>query len=408
MNHTRLALLLVSLAASPALAEQPDYSGTLTGDWGGLRAELEDAGVTTEITYKLDVMGNVSGGIKDGTRVLDNLDAVFTFDGEKLAGAEGLTAVIHLLNNNGGRPDNDLVGSAQGINNIEVPRATGKLYQAFLEQQLFDNKLSVLAGLYDVNSEFYVTESSGLFIHSTFGIGTDAAQSGQNGPSIFPFTSVGGRVRVNPTDTSYVQVAVLDGVPGDTDHLHGTHITFGRNDGTMIFAEAGYAPEAMKLAVGGWYYTEPFDHQTDTDAAGNPVQEHSHGVYLLAEMELYTESEGQGLTGFARFGVADDAVNPFDYAWSAGLVYTGLIPGQDTGQLGFGVTQAHTGDAFRQASFAAGAPVDRAETTLELTYSDNVTPWLALQPDVQYVINPGTDKALDNALVLGARMTISF
>ena len=81
---------------------------------------------------------------------------------------------------------------------------------------------------------------------------------------------------------------------------------------------------------------------------------------------------------------------------------------RDEGQLGFGITQAHNGDDFRAAALTADTPVDRAETTLELTYSDKLTPWLAIQPDVQYVVNPGTDKALDNALVFGARMIVDF
>jgi porin len=37
-----------------------------------------------------------------------------------------------------------------------------------------------------------------------------------------------------------------------------------------------------------------------------------------------------------------------------------------------------------------------------------VTEWLTVQPDVQYVVNPGTDPALDDALVVGLRFEIAF
>jgi porin len=406
MKHSFYPTLCFAMI--PFVALSADFEDRATRDWGGARSQLEEAGVSVDVTYKADVVANISGGVKRGTRALDNLDVVFNFDGEKLVGAEGLSATVHFLNNNGGRPDADLVQSAQGINNIEVSRATGKLYQAYLQQNYYDDRVSVLAGLYDLNSEFNVTDTSGLFIHPTFGIGTDASQSGVNGPSIFPFTALGARLFVAPTEETYLQAAVLDGVAGDPDRLSGTHQTLDKNDGLLIITELGYAADGRKLALGGWGYTETADHQTDVDARGNPIHQLPFGAYVIGEMPLYEESEGQGLSGFVRVGGANGAVHQFNYAWSAGLVYTGLIPARDEGQLGFGITQAHNGDDFREAAAAAGVAVDAAETTLELTYSDNVTPWLSVQPDVQYIMDTGTNPALDDALILGTRFTVSF
>ena len=70
-----------------------------------------------------------------------------------------------------------------------------KLYEAWFEQTLFDDRLSFKAGLYDLNTEFDVVETAGLFINSSHGIGPDFSQSGVNGPSIFPTTSLGIRVK---------------------------------------------------------------------------------------------------------------------------------------------------------------------------------------------------------------------
>lgn len=38
------------------------------------------------------------------------------------------------------------------------------------------------------------------------------------------------------------------------------------------------------------------------------------------------------------------------------------------------------------------------ETTLELTYKTNIMKNLVIQPDLQYIINPGIDTGYDNAL----------
>ncbi len=389
----------------PAFADDaPNYKqDTLTGDWGGIRTALSDKGIDTSISYTFDVMGNVSGGIKEGSRYLDNISVVTAFDGEKLFGSKGTTAVLHALSNNGGRPNEDLVGSAQGVNNMEVPKGTTKLYEAWIQQNAFNDRVSLLAGLYAVDSEFEVTETSGLFLHSTYGAGTDFSQSGRNGPPIFPFSALGARLKVLPTENSYVQVAVTDGVPGDPNNPKGTQIELNGNDGALIVAEAGYTGNG-KIALGSWYYTEKVDNiGGETDSNGNPLQESNQGLYIIGERQLC-----KNLSGFARIGFANNDANPFDYAWSAGLVYTGLIPTRTEGQLGFAVSSAHNSDVARDAAAAAGEQLDTSETAFELTYSDKLTPWLTVQPDVQYVMNPGTDPALDNAWVLGMRTSIEF
>ena len=53
-------------------------------------------------------------------------------------------------------------------------------------------------------------------------------------------------------------------------------------------------------------------------------------------------------------------------------------------------------------------PVDEFELAIEVTYAAVVTSWLSVQPDLQYIINPGTDPSRDDALLLGVRTVISF
>jgi porin len=55
-----------------------------------------------------------------------------------------------------------------------------------------------------------------------------------------------------------------------------------------------------------------------------------------------------------------------------------------------------------------GLPVTNAEKTIEITYLMQLTKWLAVQPDLQYVIHPSTDSTLSNALAFQLRFEISF
>lgn len=401
-------LFLSSHAAANDDAGSRD--GVLTESWGGTRKSLANKGIDIGLVYKFDVMSNISGGSKTGTETLDNLDLKAIVDGEKLLGSQGTSAKIYYLHNNGSRPGADLAGDAEGIDNIEVKTPGGRLYEAWIQQNFMKDRLSFLAGLYDLNSEFYVTDASGLFLRPTFGIGTDMGQSGANGPSIFPVTSVGLRVKVQPSQVLSFQAAVLDGVPGNPNNPRGTYVQFNHGDGALIVGEADYLPGGGspngKMGFGAWEYSGKFNDFVDVDGAGNPVQRRSYGQYVLGQRQVYQEPgrEGLGLNIFARFGVANGDVNKFDYAWSAGAVYTGLFTGREKGQLGLGVEGAHTSNKYRKSIGTA----DASTTAFELTYSDNLTPWLAVQPDVQYIVNPGADPMLKNALVAGARFTAKF
>ena len=60
-----------------------------------------------------------------------------------------------------------------------------------------------------------LSASASLFLNSSFGIGPEFSQSGLEGPSIFPNTSVGARFAIKPIEEIVLRTAALDGVPVD-------------------------------------------------------------------------------------------------------------------------------------------------------------------------------------------------
>jgi len=404
--------LLLFFFLSPVLpaAEGPEWNAdTLTGDWGGIRTKLGGEGVILEVVLKADILSNLSGGIKRGTKYMDNWDVKLLADADKLWGWNNTTAFLQLISNHGGNLNETHVGSFMGVDNIEANTNTTKLFHAWLERSFFDQKFSVLAGLYPVDSQFYVTDATGVFLHPTGGMAAEVAQTGVNGPSIFPTSSFGFRAMWQPTPKFYFQAALVDGVPGDPNNPHGTHIRFDRGDGTLAIAETGLRPaeEISKYAVGTWRYTAHFDDLVDTDASGNPVRRVNRGTYFLSEQTVFREKDdsSQGLALFFRYGVANGDVNPLDYSYSLGLRYKGLLPGRDQDEFGIGLTRGHVGAKFRQA---VATPLETSETALEITYRAKVTPWLAIQPTLQRIANPGHDPALRDAWIAGARFEIAF
>jgi porin len=401
---------LVSISAVAGPDTAPDYNSTLTGDWGGTRSKMHDAGYDWEIVYKFDVLGQVS---RPASKVygLDNLDIKLALDGGKIAGMDGSSALLYVLSNRGGKPVAQGDHSA-GLDNIETPEGgnTTKLYQAWLQQNFLDDRLSVLAGLYDLNSEFYVTESSSIFIQPVYGIGAELAGTGQNGPSIFPTTSFGMRVKMQ-AGGYYLQAAVLDGVPGDPNNPHGTHIQFNKGDGALDVVEGsiplGAAENAHdnRLSLGIWQYTARFDDLVDVDAGGNLVKRRSHGGYAMLEKVLREPgSDRAGISGFVRAGKNDGDTAQFDMSWSTGLVFSGLLPGRDQDQFGIAWAQERNGEKWRVYS---GNPVV-FERSIEMTWRYNATPAVVLQPTAQYLISHSNDPAQDRIWWLGMRVELSL
>ncbi|HKI78087.1 MAG TPA: carbohydrate porin [Ignavibacteriaceae bacterium] len=402
---------------------------SLTGDWGGIRTSLSEKGIHFEAVYTGEVFSNLKGGIKRKTVYLDNVDIIFSFDTDKLFSWKGGNIFIYGLGNNGAMPG-EIIGDAQTASNIEA-FSTWKIYEAWIQQNLFNNKLSLLAGLYDLNSEFQTLESSSLFLNSSHGIGIAFSQSGVNGPSIFPTTSLGFRLKWKVTDNFYFQTVLLNGIPGDPDNPEGTKVTFLKNAGILSTNELQYFiieedqkadnPKREnknrlgrlvdhnyrgKLGAGFWTYSSKFPEITSNS---NLISGNS-GFYFIGEYKIFDEPNipEQGLTVFTRIGFANSKINRFSSYTGFGFVYDGLIPGRDEDQFGLAFAGAHNGNEYKSLFSGNANSVTSSEWNIEMTYSFNLFPWLNIQPDFQYIINPNTDTTIINPLAFDIRFSINI
>ena len=100
------------------------------------------------LIYTGEMVSTLSGGVRRKTVYLDNMDLTLTLDVERLLGWPGARVFVYGLGNRGGNPSSH-VGDAQGVSDIEA-FDTWKLFEAWVEQQLFDARLSLLLGLYNL------------------------------------------------------------------------------------------------------------------------------------------------------------------------------------------------------------------------------------------------------------------
>ncbi|MCW0197777.1 carbohydrate porin [Sphingopyxis sp.] len=354
----------------------------------------EDHGpLLLQISYTGEIMGNAAGGIRRGVRYLDNLDMVFEADMERALGWTGAQIHVYGLYNNG-RSISGLAGDTQAVSNIETGVSALRLYEAWIDQRL-GSHVSLRAGLYDLNSEFDSIEAAGLFVGSAHGIGTDIAQTGRGGPSIFPSTALAARLQVAPASGWVLRAALLDGVPGDPDHPRRTAIRLGGGDGALMIGEVEAPFGEGKLLLGHWHYTARFDRNDSGAGRGNS------GTYVRAAFPLAALGERQ-VDGFLRLGTASGRFNMFDRFASAGLTFSGWIRGRDDDAFGIALAGAFTADSYRLAMGAKAS-----ELAIEATYHARVNEWLSVQPSLHYVRNPSAGPAIPDALLIGIRFEVS-
>ncbi len=361
-------------------------------------------------SLKSDFLRNMSGGLEKKTVILSNIDLTSEIDLEKNAGIAGSSLFIHFLGNNG-KSISNYVGDFQKVSNIEA-YSLEKVFEFWVQKNFFDDKISLLFGLFDLNSEFYVTPTSLLFLNSSHGIGIDLGQTGLGGPSIFPNTSLAFRARFSSDNEFSIAAVILDGVPGAPNDHSKFGISLSTRDGLLDVTEFSYERlDEVKYSVGLWFYTGRFVDICSVDGLETyRERKDNFGVYALVDQRVLNESEhsDDGLNIFLRIGWTNHHINLFDSHLGCGFVYNGLIPGRDGDKVGYAVAIAKTGYDFKKLNKFCDKPISENETTHEFTYSANITQWLTLQFDLQYIVKPGANPSIPNAFVSGFRTGINF
>jgi porin len=439
----RSAVLLAGCLWPVAVAAQ---TSGLSGDWGGARGRLEDAGFTFGAVTTDEVLGNPDGSMRQGVVFDGNIQLNLTVDLDKALGWTGASfrASAYEIYGRGLSADN--IGNLLTVNTTEATAST-RLYDLYLEQSLYGGQASVRVGQFGADEEFTLSQYGALFLNSTFGWpGLPATDLPSGGPA-YPLATPGVRVKAQFGDQWTVLAAVFNGNPagpgaGNPQVRDASGTLFRVSDGVLAIAEAQYAinqgADATGLPgtyrVGGWYNSEEFaDQHVDSQglSLANPAsngepRQHSgdFSVYAVADQMVWRKSgtKDGGVGVFARIMGAPSDRDLVNLYADAGVNWKGAIEGRADDSVGFGVAYARIGDAARAldadtAFYTATAyPIRSNETVLELTYQCQIAPWWQVQPDVQYIFNPGggvlnprqPGQRIGDAVVIGVQTVITF
>jgi porin len=434
-----------------------------TGDWLGIRTTLGDKGLEISGGYTAEVWGNTTGGLKQGAVYTGLLDFGATLDLEKLVGWKGASVSTTWLWLSGRDASEDLVGNFLTISNI-AGFNTLRMLELWFQQNFFLREdeglpgLSIRVGQLTADSEFVISDYGALFTNGTFGWPAFLYTNIPEGGPGYPMGTLGVRVAVTPWEWMTAQSAVFQGnVFAQDVNRHGFRWDLNSDQGYFWINELqvrwnqGDNPRALpgQGKFGAWFHTadfaDPFFDQegnplADEDSSGDPLtHQWNYGFYWILDQMLYRElgevvttassSAGksipdpksgkqvvqtevkpshQGLGWFGRIAFEPQDRNFLSFYFDTGLVYTGLIPSRDEDQIGIGFAYAQLTNGARRTLEFEGSRGVGAEMVLEFTYKCILTPWLYIQPDAQLIINPGGTQDLQNAFVIGGRVSMNF
>jgi porin len=433
------AATLAALFCGPALADPaPDYGADLFGDLGGLREALAKVGVTLGATETSEVFANPTGGLKRGADYDGLTTLTLQLDTNTAFGFDGGQINASLLQLHGDNYSAGYIGALQTISGVEGDRAT-RLWELWWDQK-FGERLDVKFGQQSLDTEFANHPSAGYFVNALFGWPIPFQLDMPGGGPAFPLSSLGARARVSSGPWTAL-AGVFSGAPApatnpDPQRANPYGVSFPLQ-GVLAIAEAQYAlgqgegEYAGVYKLGAWFDSLSFADlrynfvgQPLADPAANPTPlSHSgdFGLYALGEQTVWRGAEkGRALSLFLSAAAAPQGDrNLTTFALNGGLSLRDPLPGRkdDAFAAGFGYVRLGPnaiGYGEDAALYNPGSPVRSAETVLEATYQYQATAWAQIQPDLQYVINPGAGilnaaggKAGD-ALVGGLRVNLTF
>lgn len=253
---------------------------------------------------------------------------------------------------------------------------------------------SLRVGLLAADTEFWGSDTANLFISSAFGAPSVVSGTLPNSP-IFPQGVLGARVAIDLGKTGTLRFAVLDGDGGDlaSENRHGLHISL--DEDALLLAEYQPlfnpdGPHQTSVRVATYYHTGNFIDSRSTQVRGN------FGFIGSADRAINAR-----LNVFTRVGAAQGDRSKVPWEFETGFNLSPVFGSSD----GLGVALAYV-DLNRIPDVTGTATPLRHEIILESTLDLPISKSLDLQPDLQYIVDPGGTAEARTALLVGLRLSV--
>lgn len=432
-----------------------DRSSSLFGDMWGLRRGLAPSGMTFSLAETSEVLGNVSGGTQKGFSYDGLTQAVLQLNTQRSIGLYGGLLNVSALQIHGQNLSSNNLQSLQTASGIEADPGF-RLWELWYDQKFLDeDRLDIKVGQQSIDQEFMSSSNALLFVNTMFGWPMLPSADMPGGGPAYPLSALGVRLSARPVNGVTVLAGVFNGSPtgrsnpDDPQRQNAHGVNFPLGDGTLSMVEVQFSypalgsmvqadetpPLGWTYRIGAWYNSEQFADQRYNQSGlplANPTNNQTaflhHGnfsYYAVADQLVWRDSHdlNRTLAFFARAMATPLADrNLIDASLNLGMVLHVPFDYRTEDSVGLGFGYAHVSkraaglDQDTALYTGAFSPPRSSEKFVELTYQYQVRPWWQIQPDLQYVINPGggINNASDpghrikNELVVGLRTNIAF
>jgi porin len=402
---------------------------TLTGDWWGTRNWLDAEGIEFPLSYTNNIAGNPVGGTSAGFTYTDNLSFGISMDFGKLLGWEGASFEMSALNRAGSSLSERNIGNQFTVQQVYGGQ-TFIFYSLIFEQDLWNEALSIKAGRFSTGDDFASSPLYWLYMNNGID-GNPQALPVNTQFSAYPWAVWAARMKIRPHREFDLQLGAYQVSNRVFDRAyHGMDWSIRSDDGILLIGQAGWSPELFRrrgqsdgkaasaakntpargLPGHYWFgaYWSPWKFaQFGTDATAT----NSFGFYWHADQMVYREpgTDDEGLTAWSAFVYTPtENIAKVPFQVNGGLAYKGALPGRSEDQAVFGVVYGKFSTDYARATEEVGGRTPDYELVLEWGYRVQLSEFAYVQPDVQWVMNPGGTGRIPNALVLGAQMGVTF
>jgi porin len=406
-------------------------AGTLLGGMFGLRPALATVGATLGVSETSDFLADPVGGSRRQASYQGLTVATLQVATAQALGLAGGTFNISAEQIHGRNLVSDALDDLHSNSSVDSIRGT-RLWE-FWYQQSFGPAADVRVGQQSIDQEYMISSTSAMFLNANFGWPLLPSNDLPSGGPIYPLSALGVRLHVTPMHGVSVLAGVYNGSPVERSCsiapplCDPTGASFPLDGGALGIAEVQVTPafptRPGTYKLGAWIDT---DSLPVTRFAQTPVTRgrgsDDWSVYAVMDQTVRQGPKGlRAVDFFARAFTAPSDRNLIDMELATGLVLKAPTADRSGDSVGIGVDYGRIGRGVRMLDEAAEAAgqlhfARTEETVVEASYQASVRPWLLMQPDVQYVFNPGGGIAdprarterLRDELVLGVRANVTF
>jgi len=432
-RHRTLLVTIALLACGmpqPARAEESDAPDTILSRASSL---CHNAAKPIRIEFFIDYYGVFQGNPVGGQSQSFAYSQYLPFGlewKEPLGWRDGALRVSAV--SGAGRDLSKTIGNAFGVSQAWTDN-TLFLYEAYLVQKVFDDRLEMLVGR--ISSAEFFGGLPALNLLVTGGLNSVPIALKLNSP----FTgnasaSWAAGARWLPAEETYIMAGLFQARAdlGESGPYHGLDLGFGKDDGAFAVAEVGWTPNSKQFTAVqedrrfsrnrtelpsdgsgmpgiyklGAYFANRAKNSYPGGWGGDPF-----GFYAVGQQVLWEQTRGKP-TGphLSVFGGATwsppTGVTEMPWSGFAGSAWQGLMPGRPTDHLYAAGQIGNFSGPY--ASSVGQSPAGAFESVLNVGYIFKITKEFSVQPDIQYIIQPGGFGQYGNALVLGLQVTIEL